>query len=303
MEQKLKYVFLILFAVWFTSYLIASSLNTIELNGNVALIKINAPIQSYSDSLFSSYVSPEDVIDLLEKAETLPNIKAVLLEINSGGGSAVSCEEIVKKVSSMNKTIVALIKDIGASGAYWIASSSDYIIASRASIVGSVGTYSSYLEFSGLMEKYGIYYRRLVEGEYKDIGTPFRNMSEEEEKLFEERLKIVNDYFLNDVSAKRKLGEEQKKEISSGLFYVGEQALRLNLIDEIGGKEEAMNYIRRVINETPKIVELKKKKGFVESLYNLFSKQSFIFGYGFGVGFSEKLNILDNQARDLIIKS
>jgi protease-4 len=303
MEQKLKYVFLILFAVWFTSYLIASSLNTIELNGNVALIKINAPIQSYSDSLFSSYVSPEDVIDLLEKAETLPNIKAVLLEINSGGGSAVSCEEIVKKVSSMNKTIVALIKDIGASGAYWIASSSDYIIASRASIVGSVGTYSSYLEFSGLMEKYGIYYRRLVEGEYKDIGTPFRNMSEEEEKLFEERLKIVNDYFLNDVSAKRKLGEEQKKEISSGLFYVGEQALRLNLIDEIGGKEEAMNYIRRVINETPKIVELKKKKGFVESLYNLFSKQSFILGYGFGVGFSEKLNILDNQARDLIIKS
>ncbi|MGB9748667.1 MAG: signal peptide peptidase SppA [Candidatus Woesearchaeota archaeon] len=303
MNEKLKYVFLILFAVWLTSYLIVSSLNAEELYGNVALIRINAPIQSYSESLFSSYISPEDVTDLLERAEKLPNIKAVLLEINSGGGSAVSCEEIVKKVSSMNKTVVSLIKDIGASGAYWIAASSDYIIASRASIVGSIGTYSSYLEFSGLMEKYGVYYRRLVEGEYKDIGTPFRNMSDEEQKIFEQRLKIVNDYFLNDVSAKRKLDEEQKKEVSSGLFYVGEQALKLNLIDEIGGKEEALKRIQLVINETPKIVELKKRKGFVESLYNFFSKQSFVLGYGFGFGFSDKINIFNNQAKDLIIKS
>ncbi|MGF3555308.1 MAG: hypothetical protein ACQXXF_08635, partial [Thermoplasmatota archaeon] len=72
MNEKLKYVFLILFAVWLTSYLIASSLNISELNGNVALIRINGIIQSYSESLFSSYVSPDEVVELLEKAEKLP---------------------------------------------------------------------------------------------------------------------------------------------------------------------------------------------------------------------------------------
>ncbi|MEM2121519.1 MAG: hypothetical protein QXU20_02605, partial [Candidatus Woesearchaeota archaeon] len=78
---------------------------------------------------------------------------------------------------------------------------------------------------------------------------------------------------------------------------------KLNLIDEIGGKEEALEHIRKVINETPRLVELKKRKGFMESFYSFFSKQSFILGYGIGFGSSNNFNLINSEINDLIIKS
>ena len=296
MANKITTAILLLVMIWFFSYLAASSFNSEGLTANVALIRINAPISSSQEYLFSNYLDSQSVVKLLERAEQLPNIKAVLLEINSPGGSAVSCEEIVKKVSSMNKTVVSWIRDIGTSGAYWIAASSDYIVASKASVVGSIGVYSSYLEFSGLLEKYGINYRRLVSGEFKDIGTPYRNMTTEEEELFKQRLRVLDEYFVEDVAEKRKLNNSVKKEISKAMFYLGEEALDLGLIDRIGGEKEALEYIKGVINETPKVFEMKKQKSFTERLASVFSKQSFLLGYGVGVGLSNnnfyKLNIV-----------
>ncbi len=296
MANKITTAILLLVMIWFFSYLAASSFNSEGLTANVALIRINAPISSSQEYLFSNYLDSQSVVKLLERAEQLPNIKAVLLEINSPGGSAVSCEEIVKKVSSMNKTVVSWIRDIGTSGAYWIAASSDYIVASKASVVGSIGVYSSYLEFSGLLEKYGINYRRLVSGEFKDIGTPYRNMTTEEEELFKQRLRVLDEYFVEDVAEKRKLNNSVKKEISKAMFYLGEEALDLGLIDRIGGEKEALEYIKGVINETPKVFEMKKQKSFTERLASVFSKQSFLLGYGVGAGLSNnnfyKLNIV-----------
>src|SRR3989338_2223036 len=142
-----------------------------SLSGNVALIPIDGIILGSDDSefLFESITSSLDAVELIEKADKNPNIKAIILEINSPGGSAVASEEIAKAVQKTNKTTVAWIREVGASGAYWVASSSDYVIANRVSITGSIGVIASYLEFPGFLEKYNVTYRRLVSGKYKDI--------------------------------------------------------------------------------------------------------------------------------------
>ena len=282
-----RIILLVLGSIWLFSMLIASSLRVNELSGNVALIRINGVIMGSDSFSFGSVTNPRNVVDLLEKAKKLPNIKSVLLVINSPGGSPVACEDITREVDSLkegNKTVIALIKDMGTSGAYWIATSADFIVASNVSIVGSVGVYSSYLVFSGLMNKYGVYYNRLVSGDYKDIGTPLRNMSEEERKIFNERLRLIHEYFLNDVVKRRNLSEEEKKEVSKALFYTGGQALNLGLIDKVGGKKEVLDYLRNIMDEEPVIVEFKTKTGFIESLSSVLFKSNIFLGYGLGLG-------------------
>jgi len=257
--------------------------------GNVALISISGEIVSESpEGLFApSAVVSKDVVELVEEANNDPRIKGILFEINSGGGSAYATEEIVNAMKKVNKTKVALIREAGASGAYWIASACDKIVASRLSIVGSIGVTSSYLEFSKLMEKYGIGYERIVSGTYKDIGTPFRNLSKEEEKLMLDRIQLVYNYFFGEVVKNRNLTEEQKKEVSSGIFYTGEQALGLSLIDEIGGREETVKILEKEIKQPVVLVEYTKKESFFERMLSALSKNMFYLGSGIGSSFAD----------------
>src|SRR3989338_6818866 len=106
-----------------------------------------------SSSFFESATASSETIKFIEKADKNPSIKAIILEINSPGGSAVASEEIANAVKKTNKTTVAWIREIGTSGAYWIASSSDHIVASRMSVTGSIGVIASYLEFEGLVDR------------------------------------------------------------------------------------------------------------------------------------------------------
>src|SRR3989344_5530558 len=119
----------------------------------------------------------------LEKDQDVIGEKIIVLPlegtITSGGstdlfgGSSLSSLTFAEKIKELNKTKYAVIREVGASGAYWVASATDKIYASPMSITGSVGVIGSYLEFSGLFDKYGVGYERLVGGEYKDIGSPF----------------------------------------------------------------------------------------------------------------------------------
>ena len=145
--------------------------------GNIALIKISGSISS-GDELFGKAANPDEIITIIDRAEKSAAVKGILIEINSPGGSPVASEEIMKALKSTNKPTVAVIRDIGTSGAYWVASASDFVVASPVSITGSVGVTGSYLEFSQLLQRYGVRYERLVSAEHKDIGSPFREMTE-----------------------------------------------------------------------------------------------------------------------------
>ena len=255
-----------------------------SLSGNVALIPIEGIILGSDDSgsLFETVASSQDIVELIEKADKNPSIKAIVLQINSPGGSGVASDEIATAVKKTNKTTVAWIREAGASGAYWIASSTDYIVANRISVTGSIGVIASYLEFPGLLDRYNVTYRRLVAGKYKDIGSPYKEMTSEELALFQQDLDLMRDYFVNEVAKNRKMSKKDVDKIATGLFYLGSQAKELGLVDELGGKEEVINYIERKEGITAELVEYKKEKTLFEVLSQVMSKQSFFVGKGIG---------------------
>ncbi|MBI2654953.1 signal peptide peptidase SppA [Candidatus Woesearchaeota archaeon] len=255
-----------------------------SLDGNVALISIDGVIlgSDSSDYLFESVASSDDIAELVEEADENSAIKAIIFEINSPGGSPVASEEIANAILKTNKTTVAWIRDIGTSGAYWAASASDHIVASRASITGSIGVIGSYLEFPGFLERYNVTYRRLVAGKYKDIGSPYKEMTSEEQAIFQKMLDELGDHFISEVAKNRQMSKKDVEKIANGLFYLGSEAKELGLVDELGGKEEAIRYIEAKENIKVELVEYEKEKGFFEALSGVMNENSFFAGKGIG---------------------
>ena len=255
-----------------------------SLDGNVALISIDGIIlgSDSSDYLFESVSSSDDIVELVEEADENPSIKAIILEINTPGGSPVASEEIANAILKTNKTTVAWIRDIGTSGAYWAASASDHIIVSRASITGSIGVIGSYLEFPGFLERYNVTYRRLVAGKYKDIGSPYKEMTSEEQAIFQKMLDELGDHFISEVAKNRQMSKKDVEKIANGLFYLGSEAKELGLVDELGGKDEAIKYIESKENIKAELVEYEKEKGFLEALSGVMNENSFFVGKGIG---------------------
>ncbi len=261
-----------------------------SLSGNVALIHIDGVIigSEDSESLFESITSSLDAVELIEKADKNPNIKAIILEINSPGGSAVASEEIANAVKKTNKTTVAWIREVGASGAYWVASSADYIVANRVSVTGSIGVIASYLEFPEFLERYNVTYRRLVSGKYKDIGTPFKEMTSEEQAIFQQNLDLIRDYFVSEVAKNRNMNKKDVDKIANGLFYLGTQAKELGLVDELGSKDEVIRYIEYKEKIEVEIAEYETEKGILDLLTDALSKPSFFVGKGIGSALLDK---------------
>ncbi|MBT3297316.1 signal peptide peptidase SppA [archaeon] len=213
--------------------------------GNVALIKIDGVITSNGGSSYfgSSSISSGTVVNFIEDAEQNPMIEAIVFEINSPGGSAVASDEIATAIKKSSKPTVSVIRELGASGGYWIASSTDYIVANRMSITGSIGVISSYLEFTGLMDNYGVSYQRLVAGENKDMGSPYRSLTENEEEILQNKLDMIHDYFILEIIENRGLSEEEVRQLATGEFFLGVEAYQYGLVDALGDRSTAEQYL------------------------------------------------------------
>lgn len=254
------------------------------LDGNVAVIEITGTILADEDVdfLFEDVTSSDDIRGLIRKADRNDGIKAIVLRINSHGGSAVASEEIADEIKRTNKTTVAWIREIGTSGAYWIASSTDHVIANRMSITGSIGVIASYLGFSGFIAEHNVTYERLVSGNLKDIGSPFKEMTQEERALFQKSLDSIHDYFVEEVAKNRNLKKKDVEKIATGQFFIGAEAKELGLVDELGGREEVIAYVEEKIGEDADFVSYETQKGFFESLGKIFNENSFYVGKGIG---------------------
>ncbi len=252
--------------------------------GNVALIPVEGVIATQAGGSFGeSYVSSTDIIDFLTTAEQDPTIDAIVLEINSPGGSAVASDEIGAKIKTIEKPVISVIREVGASGGYWIASSTDHIIANRMSITGSIGVISSYLEFSGLMDKHGVEYERLVAGKYKDIGTPLRELTDQEEHILQNKLDLIHRFFIEEVAQNRNLSYEQTEQLATGEFYLGVEALQLGLIDELGNQDTAKAYLQQHYGiDNPEFVVYQRQPTLFEILAGVMTPFSFHMGEGIG---------------------
>jgi len=244
-----------------------------DYGNKVAVIPIRGLITTQDAEMFFDGTSSKEIIEYIEIADEDTSIKAIVFEINSGGGSAVASDEIGSAIKKTNKTTVAWIREAGASGGYWVASCTDHIIANRMSITGSIGVISSYIEFPGLLEKHNITYTRLVGGEYKDAGIPMRETTQEELDLMQEKVDVIHDIFIREVAVNRDLSEEYVREVATGMFFIGTEALELGLVDELGGKDEVEVYLSKELEiEEVNFVEYKRKKSVFESFGQVLSQ-------------------------------
>ncbi|MBR9690218.1 signal peptide peptidase SppA [Candidatus Woesearchaeota archaeon] len=290
-------IILFLLLLWLLSSIVSSFFKvssggtSTDLTGNVAIIKVYGTIRSTSsDGFAASGISSNDLVELLDSVDRDPSVKAVVLDINSGGGSAVGSDEIGQKVASMKKPTVAWIREIGASGAYWIASNTDHIVANRMSIVGSIGVIGSYLEIANFLEDHNVTYRRFVSGKFKDSGSPLKELTNEEEDLIQSLLNEIYDEFVLEIAVNRNLSVKTVESLATGEVFTGAKGVELGLIDEVGGIDEVTAYLEGTYNITVDYKLVEKQESFQDILRKLVSQQSFSIGRGIG----SFLNI-DNQ--------
>lgn len=174
------------------------------------------------------------------------NVDAFLFRINSPGGTVVHSKQMRNIVNNIRQPAVCLLEDIALSGAYWVASACDHIVSDSLTLTGSIGVSSAYLEYSEHMQEEGIGYVDLVEGEKKDMGTPYRNITEEERDILTGQLEIIKDEFLGDIIENRDFDNETIDEIGSSRTYLGQEALERNLVDTLGNK----NDVRQILENT-----------------------------------------------------
>lgn len=273
LSRKLWVSLLVLIALMIVGSFIAAMFGTgsDDVGANVAHIRVVGPIMGDAGSgLFAEQVvSSTETVRQLHKAAEDKSIKAVLIEINSPGGSAVASDEIgqaIHAVRAEGKPVVAWIREVGASGGYWVASASDHVIANRMSITGSIGVYGSYLGFSEFIEEWNVTHNRLVAGEMKDVGDPFEELGPREKAYLQGKLDRIHGFFLDEIGRNRNLTEGQIEAVSDGAFYLGVEALDLGLIDDLGGKQEALEWIGNQTGIVPKMKVYEKERGFLESL-------------------------------------
>jgi protease-4 len=224
---------------------------------NVAGVNLHGQLFTYipqgESPEFSDAVPADYISYYIKKALKNPDIKAIVLEIDSAGGSPVAGEEIAHLLKTSDKPTVALIRQLGLSAAYWAATGADIIYASRNSDVGSIGVTYSYLDNVGKNQKEGLNYNQLFSGKYKEMGNPDRTLTEEERNLIIRDLKIVHANFIDDVAKNRNLTLNKVTALADGSSILGEQAKKLGLVDEIGDLVDVETYLTEKLGEKVEI--------------------------------------------------
>ena len=196
-------------------------------------------------------VGSDDIVFNIEAAANDDSVKGVLLDIDSPGGSPVAADEVAKALQALDKPSVAVIHGYGDSAAYWAATGADVIFASPISDVGSIGVTQSYLENVEYNTKEGFMYQQLSVGKYKDAGDPDKPLTPEEKQLAMKQLEFIYDYFVNVVATNRDIPVADVKKIATGQSFLGGEALKLKLIDQLGGLPEATTWLEKQIGAKP----------------------------------------------------
>lgn len=183
--------------------------------------------------------NPDDTLAALHAAEADPNIRGILVRIDSGGGTPVASEIIANGFKHASLPLAALIREAGASGAYLAATGAKTIIASPFSDIGSIGVTMSYLDNSAKNAEDGLRYVSLTSAKFKDYGNPDKPLTADERMLLERDLKIYHSQFVREVAENRNLSIEQVAKLADGSSMPGTLALENRLIDELGDKETA----------------------------------------------------------------
>ena len=216
----------------------------------------------------------QEVVSQLRKAEKDPEVKAIILKINSPGGSVTASDilynEIVAFKQKTKAKVVVAMMGVAASGGYYISLPADYILAHPTSVTGSVGVLFLRPDVTGLMDKIGIGVEVSKTGKNKDMGSPFRQATAEERQIIKDLIDQLGKRFLDRIAEHRKIDPESLKEISSARIFLAEDALKLGMVDRVGYIGEAVNLAKKLaeLPENAKVVVYRRTEYPDDNLYN-----------------------------------
>lgn len=225
---------------------------TIEGQGKEKLlvISVHGVISDISsrDMLRNEPSLVQDIVSQLRLAEKDPDIRAVLLKIDSPGGSVTASDVMYHEIRSFKertgKKVTAVIMNVATSGGYYVALPADFIMAHPTSVTGSVGVIFMRPKVSGLMDKIGVDVAANTSGQNKDMGSPFRDATETENAIFQGLTDALGKRFIDLVIEHRRVTPDAAREIATARIYLAPEALALGLIDEIGYITEAIDRTR-----------------------------------------------------------
>jgi protease-4 len=216
----------------------------------------------------------QEVVSELKKAEKDKDIKAVIVKIDSPGGTVTASDllyhEIMEYKERTGVKVGAAMMDVAASGAYYIALAADYILAHPTTITGSIGVVFLRPNVSGLMDKIGLRMDVDKSGRNKDMGSPFRKATKHEEQILQNIIDQMAGRFLSLAASRRKLSDEAQREIHSARVYTASDALRLGLVDQVGYLDDAIRKMEEMagLPKDAKVVIYRRAKYPDDNLYN-----------------------------------
>lgn len=211
----------------------------IVMGNGIAVIPLDGAIAG-EGSAGAGIVTPEAFLKKLDRAEKDDDIRAIVLRVDSPGGTVAASEEIAAYVKAFSKPVVVSASDVAASGAYMVASQADEIYAMPGTAVGSIGVIAQIPNVNGMMDKLGIEFVTVTAGKYKGAGSPFRPLTPEETALLQGSVDEVYGQFIDIVAEGREMERSEVASLATGWAWNGAQAKELGLIDEIGTYDDAL---------------------------------------------------------------
>ena len=216
-------------------------------------------------------ITAESVVEELNDYAEDSSVKAIVLRIDSPGGGVVVSQEIynaVKNARKEGKKVVASMGTVAASGGYYVAAAADRIVANPGTLTGSIGVKMEFANVEKLLEKIGVRGMVVKAGEYKDVGSPFREMSAQEKKILQDVIDDVHSQFIKAVAEGRNMQESEVRAIADGRIFTGRQALDLKLVDQLGDLADSIKVAGELvgIHGKPNVIEKRKKIPFFDYL-------------------------------------
>lgn len=244
-------------------------------NNVVYVIPLEGDIVESETEVFAGEenINVAETLEKLNIAKENNKIKAVVLRINSPGGSALTSDIIAEKIKELasEKPVYVSMSSVAASGGYYISANADKIFVDRNTITGSIGVVSILPDFSKLITDNGVNIEKISEGEYSDLYSSDTFTEKKYNKIYNSNLKVYDD-FLNVVSKARKIDKEKLKTIAEGRIWTGEEAVKIGLADEIGGLNEAIYGIAEDNDMEEYSIVVAKDKFELGNIYRKYSR-------------------------------
>jgi protease-4 len=238
-----KYIFatfLLLFIIGGSLYLIMGGKDLSMSAGRVEVIYVQGIMMTGSIPTGFGVATSEEITQSLKDADEDENVKAIVLRINSPGGSPAAAEEIVSAMKKIDKPIVISMGDMAASAAYYISAPADKILANPDTMTGSIGVIWEFQNRSKFYDKDGTSFYIAKSGELKDMGGDWKGLSDEEKRYADQVISEAYSRFVKEVADDRNLSLSKVKDLADGRIYTGAKAKELGLVDELGSLDDAI---------------------------------------------------------------